>query len=96
MQPFLDSAPIPKAAQAKSAVTPFEEQQSHLETMDGGEQANGNWHISLRFGADSLRNGMDPLAFIRFLTTLGEIVNLTAVSHAGSTENGSGNQLFGF
>jgi two-component system chemotaxis sensor kinase CheA len=35
-----------------------------------------NWHISLRFGSDALRNGMDPLSFIRYLGTQGEIVNL--------------------
>jgi two-component system chemotaxis sensor kinase CheA len=32
------------------------------------------WHISLRFAADVFRNGMDPLSFLRFLNTLGEIV----------------------
>ncbi|GAB3367299.1 MULTISPECIES: chemotaxis protein CheA [Giesbergeria] len=32
-----------------------------------------HWHISLRFGADVLRNGMDPLSFLRFLETLGQI-----------------------
>jgi two-component system chemotaxis sensor kinase CheA len=31
------------------------------------------WHISLRLAQDCLRNGMDPLSFIRFLSTLGEI-----------------------
>lgn len=32
-----------------------------------------HWHISLRFGADVLKNGMDPLSFIRYLETLGSI-----------------------
>jgi len=32
------------------------------------------WHISLRFSKDVFRNGMDPLSFLRFLNTLGEIV----------------------
>jgi len=31
------------------------------------------WHLSLRFGADALRNGLDPLAFIRYLGSLGEL-----------------------
>ncbi|HEX8980170.1 MAG TPA: chemotaxis protein CheA [Parasulfuritortus sp.] len=35
-----------------------------------------HWHISLRFGPDVLRNGMDPLSFLRFLGTLGDIVGL--------------------
>ena len=34
------------------------------------------WHLTLRFGPDALRNGLDPLAFIRYLRNLGE---LTAV-----------------
>jgi two-component system chemotaxis sensor kinase CheA len=37
------------------------------------------WHISLRFGPDVLRNGMDPLSFIRYLGTLGRIVYLTTL-----------------
>ena len=31
------------------------------------------WHLSLRFGLDSLRNGLDPLAFIRYLGSLGTV-----------------------
>eukprot|EP01031_Cornospumella_fuschlensis_P005561 gene5561-6920_t len=30
------------------------------------------WHVSLRMGADALRNGLDPMSFIRYLDTLGE------------------------
>lgn len=40
------------------------------------EVDNAYWHISLRFGQDVLRNGMDPLSFLRYLTSLGEIVEL--------------------
>ncbi len=49
------------------------------ERFGGGIVEAGNWHISVRFGKDSLRNGMDPLSFIRYLATLGEIVGLTTV-----------------
>lgn len=35
----------------------------------------GHWHLSLRFGADVLRNGMDPLAFLRYLGTLGQVLH---------------------
>jgi two-component system chemotaxis sensor kinase CheA len=31
------------------------------------------WHLSLRFGADALRNGLDPLAFIRYLGSIGQV-----------------------
>ncbi len=33
----------------------------------------GDWHLSLRFGPDVLRMGMDPLSFLRYLATLGEL-----------------------
>ena len=36
----------------------------------------GAWHISLRFGDDVLRMGMDPLAFLRYLRKLGEITHV--------------------
>ncbi|MCV2349987.1 chemotaxis protein CheA [Paucibacter sp. Y2R2-4] len=32
-----------------------------------------SWHLSLRFLPDALRNGLDPLSFIRYLGTLGEV-----------------------
>lgn len=32
-----------------------------------------HWHLSLRFGRDVLRQGLDPLAFLRYLSTLGEL-----------------------
>ncbi len=48
--------------------------------MGTGVIDTGNWHISLRFGVDSLRNGMDPLAFIRYLNTLGKIEQLTTIT----------------
>ncbi|NML48481.1 chemotaxis protein CheA [Ramlibacter sp. G-1-2-2] len=43
--------------------------------------ANGErrWRIALRFGADVLRNGMDPLSFIRYLSTLGTVDAITTL-----------------
>jgi len=35
------------------------------------------WHITLAFGAEVLRNGMDPLSFLRYLATLGEVTKVT-------------------
>ena len=42
--------------------------------------AADHWHISLRFGPDVLRHGMDPLAVLRYLGTLGTIVNLVTLA----------------
>jgi len=48
---------------------------------DPGEQAGtGNWHLSLRFGPDILRNGMDPLSFLRYLGTFGRIVSIVTLT----------------
>lgn len=40
------------------------------------------WHLSLRFGPDALRNGLDPLAFIRYLDKLGEVQGIRTLSEA--------------
>ena len=37
------------------------------------------WTISLRFGADTMRNGMDPLSFIRYLGQLGSITDIATL-----------------
>lgn len=41
--------------------------------------AADSWHISLRFGEDVLRNGMDPASFLRYLGRLGELVHVTTL-----------------
>ncbi|PWV58749.1 chemotaxis protein CheA [Plasticicumulans acidivorans] len=38
------------------------------------------WHISVRFGREVLRNGMDPLSFIRYLGTLGRLLRVATVT----------------
>ncbi len=53
-----------------------------VETMTGSPSerpdgvASDLWHISLRFGRDVLRSGMDPASFINYLTRMGEIVSI--------------------
>lgn len=37
------------------------------------------WHISLRFSPDLLRDGMDPMSFIHYLSKLGEIVSISTL-----------------
>lgn len=39
----------------------------------------GTWHISLRFGENTFRNGFDPLSVISYLRTLGQILTLIIV-----------------
>ncbi|MDK2124053.1 chemotaxis protein CheA [Parachitinimonas caeni] len=55
------------------------EPQEATATREADTVASDHWHLSLRFGPDVLRNGMDPLSFIRYLGTLGRIVYLTTL-----------------
>ena len=48
---------------------------------DGGVSAD-HWHISVRFGPDVLKIGMDPLSFIRYLETLGHISGMVTLTDA--------------
>lgn len=54
------------------------EDASSESSVDGGSL----WHISLRFDGDVFRHGMDPLGFIRFLQTVGDIVALHTLTHS--------------
>ncbi len=48
---------------------------------DASDSATSDcWHISIRFGPNVLRNGMDPLAFLRFLLNLGEVAHITTLT----------------
>ena len=66
--------PSAKAAQPAAAARTL------VAPVDG--VAAGHWHLSLRFGPDMLRNGMDPLAFVRYLNTFGRIVNIVTLTDA--------------
>ena len=41
---------------------------------------NKNWHLSLRFGKDTFRDGFDPLAIINYLATLGEVLSVRVLT----------------
>lgn len=38
------------------------------------------WHLSLHFGADVLRNGMDPLSLLRYLNSFGHISAIACIT----------------
>ena len=44
-------------------------------TAAGASPATADWHIAVRFGPTVLQNGMDPLSFLRYLHTLGEVLH---------------------
>lgn len=50
-------------------------------TPEGGVLiGHDSWHISVRFGENLLREGMDPASFLRFLASFGEIVHITTLT----------------
>lgn len=40
------------------------------------EGAGGVWQVNVRFGEDVLRNGLDPVSFIRYLATVGRLLDV--------------------
>ncbi len=54
----------------------------HVKRIDGSSAMADHWHISVRFSTDVLRNGMDPLSFIRYLGTMGRITGIATLSDA--------------
>ncbi|MDR3370332.1 chemotaxis protein CheA [Rhodoferax sp.] len=89
LRAYLESAKVEasttqtNAADTSRQVPTAETEQ--VQRIDGntGNTANADhWHISLRFGPDVLRNGMDPLSFIRYLGTMGKVVAIETVTDA--------------
>lgn len=62
--------PNPQRNEAKSFV------QENLNKV----MSHKDWHISLRFGSNVYRNGLDPYSFLRYLFKLGEVKDLRVVT----------------
>jgi two-component system chemotaxis sensor kinase CheA len=76
-------APVPAATPAAPPPAAATEVQGSPPARGGLDSARtDDWHISLRFGPDVLRNGMDPLNFIRYLETLGHISGIVTLADA--------------
>ncbi len=69
-----------ETAEPSSAVV-GQDEVVHTTTSGGTVVDAGNWYLSLRFGKDCLRNGMDPLSFIRYLSTLGDVIHILTISN---------------
>jgi two-component system chemotaxis sensor kinase CheA len=60
--------------------SPVEEKKAPEEEQQIGKVVeNMCWHISLRFGESTFRDGFDPQSFISYLGNLGKVVNLRMV-----------------
>ena len=71
--------------QCQAQLTSAAPRTSAIATADQSATASAHsapWHISLRFGQDALRNGLDPLAFLRYLATLGEVQSIRTLQEA--------------
>ena len=75
---FLEAA-RPEAAAAGLTV---QDPTGEVETTGGGVVITDSWHISVRFGENVLRGGMEPLSFIRYLAGLGEILGIETIADA--------------
>jgi len=76
LRPFTGEAPSAEKPELPEAQT------ADVERGDSGTAMTDCWHISVRFGQNVLRNGMDPIAFLRYLLSLGEIVHMTTLPDA--------------
>ncbi|HET9646551.1 MAG TPA: chemotaxis protein CheA, partial [Burkholderiaceae bacterium] len=74
-------ARLPAAVVLAAPVPPAHRPEA-FERVVGPVVGTDHWHISLRFGPNVLRNGLDPLSFIRYLKRFGEIVNIVTLPDA--------------
>ena len=72
-------AAAPAAATKAAASAPVA---AHTADAAPDAVATDHWHISLRFSANVLRNGMDPLSFLRYLNKLGTIKSIVTLTDA--------------
>jgi two-component system, chemotaxis family, sensor kinase CheA len=59
--------------------------EANVDTVErtGGDTAISDcWHVSIRFGRNVMKGGVEPLAFLRYLLNLGEIVHLETLCDA--------------
>ena len=50
-----------------------------LQRMENDGLGADHWHISVRFGREVLKNGMDPLSLVRYLATMGDIAGIATL-----------------
>lgn len=80
---LLQAFNTPQEILQETVLSPARHEQPDPEFVrSGGASMDDCWHISIRFGENVLRMGMEPLAFLNYLQELGEIVHLTTVYDA--------------
>ena len=66
----------------ETRVTLAAEKDIPLTASGGGEVSSDNWHLSLRFAQSVLKEGLDPLYMIRYLSNIGKIISITTLADA--------------
>ena len=66
------------AADSAAAVAPL----IRTAAVNVGCTEQNHWHISLRFGPEVLTAGMDPISFLRYLGSFGQLQSVTLISAA--------------
>lgn len=64
-------------AETKSNIEPQKSETQYK--PQGSVVISDNWHISVRFNKDVLKNGMDPLSIMQYLQKIGEIIHVTTL-----------------
>jgi two-component system chemotaxis sensor kinase CheA len=80
LRPFLGGKAPAAASAGGSEIS--SDADGNIERDNRDSATHDCWHISIRFGASVLKNGMDPLAFLRYLLNLGEIAHITTITDA--------------
>lgn len=68
--------------EAAPSAVPVVHAEPGVERIDAERGDRDYWHISLRFGRGVLQNGMDPIAFLRYLGKLGRVVGIATLPDA--------------
>ncbi|MCW0504468.1 chemotaxis protein CheA [Aeromonas piscicola] len=70
------------ASQTRLPECPPSTESEPVSKEEGHVSVTSLWHISLRFGPDVLRNGMDPTSFMRYLGTMGTLCAIETLHDA--------------
>jgi two-component system chemotaxis sensor kinase CheA len=80
LESYLDDKVLKQVAAISADVPIYNE--SSVEREESDEVGTEYWHLSLRFGVEVFRNGMDPFSFVRCLSSIGSIVQLITIIDA--------------
>lgn len=71
--------PSPESAAKSDSALPVEAV-NELSASGGGAVSPDRWHLSLRFARQVFADGMDPLAFIHYLSNYGDITHIETIT----------------